>query len=362
VWRNRYEKLAPVEKYTSARSAEEGEHERLASLRKSTDTSKLTASHIQLVTDFVENVYFPAKKNVLKPSTITGYRDFYSRNLKPEFGLMRMTDVNLATAQGILNSVAKKNPNISPGALNHLKWLGVAIFEFAAKNGAFNSDAQNPFRRVDIPPTKYETRPARHVDLDTVVKMIAVLDEPAVTVVAVAAFTGLRKSELQGLRWEDLRDGKLFVQRTAWRPTTVVDSTKTKPAKASVPVLPVLAKYLEAHRNGFPFDGFIFAGPKKGLPLDLHNLYARVIKDKLKKAEIPWAGWHGFRRGLATTLYKLGTDPKTRMAILRHAKIAVTEEIYTQSVDAVSRAALRKVEKLFEQKRKTAKKTGRRHG
>ena len=106
VWRNRYEKLAPVEKYTSARSAEEGEHERLVSLRKSTDTSKLTASHIQLVTDFVENVYFPAKKTVLKPSTITGYRDFYNRNLKPEFGLMRMTDVNLGAAQDALRRKA----------------------------------------------------------------------------------------------------------------------------------------------------------------------------------------------------------------------------------------------------------------
>lgn len=130
--------------------------------------------------------------------------------------------------------------------------------------------------------------------------------------------------------------------------------TKTKAAKASVPVLSVLAKHLEAHRNGFPLDGFIFAGPKKGLPLDLHNLYARGIKDKLKEAKISWAGWHGFRRGLATTLYKLGTDPKTRRGILRRAKIAVTDEIYTQSVDSISRVALRKVEKLFGPKRKVS--------
>jgi integrase len=184
------------------------------------------------------------------------------------------------------------------------------------------------------------------------VEMIEALDEPASTVVATAAFTGLRKSELQGLRWEDFKDGKLFVERTAWRPTTVVESTKTKAAKAPVPVISILARYLETHRKEFSSDGFIFSGSKSGKPLDLHNLASRAIRPTLKKAGIEWAGWHGFRRGLSTTLYELGTDAKTRMAILRHAKIAVTDEIYTQSVDSISRVALAKVEKAFNAKKK----------
>jgi integrase len=33
--------------------------------------------------------------------------------------------------------------------------------------------------------------------------MMAILPEPAKTVVGVAAFTGLRKSELRGLKWQD---------------------------------------------------------------------------------------------------------------------------------------------------------------
>jgi integrase len=261
---------------------------------------------------------------------------------------------NLSTAQNILNAIAEKNPRISPGALKHLKWLGVAIFDFAAKRGAFNPDVQNPFRRVDTPPTKYEAKPARHTDLKTVVEMIETLDEPASTIVATAAFTGLRKSELQGLRREDFRDGKLFVERTAWRPTTVVESTKSKAAKAPVPVISILARYLQTHRKASLSNGFIFSGPKSQKPLDLHNLASREIRPTLKKAGIEWAGWHGFRRGLSTTLYELGTDAKTRMAILRHAKLTVTDEIYTQSVDSVSRAALAKVEKAFNAKKKAS--------
>jgi integrase len=69
-----------------------------------------------------------------------------------------------------------------------------------------------------------------------------------------------------------------------------------------------------------------------GRPLDLRNLANRVIRPPLKSKNIPWCGWHGFRRGLATTLYELGEDAKTRQAILRHAHIKVTEDYYTKPV------------------------------
>jgi integrase len=138
------------------------------------------------------------------------------------------------------------------------------------------------------------------------------------------------------------------------RATHVIEETKTLASRAPVPVIPILAKYLEAHRSGFPADGFIFTGAKMGRPLDLHNLANRVIRPALKKKNIPWCGWHGFRRGLATTLYELGTEAKTRQAILRHANIQVTENIYTQPVSEVSRAAMAKIEKAFNAKLKAA--------
>jgi len=189
--------------------------------------------------------------------------------------------------------------------------------------------------------------------------MINALDEPAATIVALAAFSGLRKSEIQGLRWEDLKGDELHVQRTAWRPTHVIEETKTQASKAPVPVIPILAKYLKAHRNDFPGDGFIFTGPKLGRPLDLHNLAKRVICPTLQKKNIRWCGWHAFRRGLATTLYELGEDGKTRQSILRHANIAVTKNIYTKPVSEVLKAAMGRVEKVFSAKLKAARKKAR---
>src|SRR5579872_1564519 len=352
-WKDKYEKLAPAEQFATAKQVEKEFGEQIRKLLG--ETASITTGTMQPVNDFIEKVYFPGKQGVLRPSTLVGYKDFYKRHLKPLFEDRRMCDIKLPIAQRMLDSVARENPQVSAGLLKHLKWLGVAIFDYAAQQGAFNPESKNPFSDVAIPRTQHIPKPSRYATLDDVVAMINALDEPAATIVALAVFSGLRKSEIQGLRWEDLKDDELHVQRSAWRPTHVIEETKTLASKAPVPVIPVLAKYLEAHRNGSPSDGFIFAGAKMDRPLDLKNLANRSIRPTLKKENIPWCGWHGFRRGLATTLYKLGVDGKTRQSILRHANIQITENIYTKPVSEVSKTAMAKVERAFNGKLKAAR-------
>ena len=350
VWKDRYMKLAPADQFASALAVEKSGL--IDSYKSELDTSKMTPSTMQSVNNFIEHVYFPRRtaSSDLRPSTLVGYRNLYAHHLKPRFDGLRMCDFTIKTAQQMLNQIAQDRPDLSAQTMKHCKWFSVSVFRLASLEGAFNPNSKNPFLEADIPKTQHKAEPTRHATLDTVVSMIKVLEEPAATVIAVAAFTGLRKSEIQGLCWEDLDGNQLHVRRAAWR-TTGIAETKTAASAAPVPVIPVLADYLEAHRNGYPADGFIFVGPKfKNRPLDLHNLANRVIRPALKKANIPWCGWHGFRRGLATALYELGTDAKTRQGILRHANVVVTEQHYTKQVSAVSQKAMRKVQNAFKAK------------
>ena len=123
-------------------------------------------------------------------------------------------------------------------------------------------------------------------------------------------------------------------------------------------MIPELARHLENHRNDFPADGFIFTGAKMGHPLDLHNLANRVIRPALKKQGMPWYGWHGFRRRLATNLYELGIEAKTRQAILRHADVSVTEKHYVKPVSEVSAAAMAKFQSALKAKKKARARRG----
>jgi integrase len=65
-----------------------------------------------------------------------------------------------------------------------------------------------------------------------------------------------------------------------------------------------------------------------------------VIAPALSKAGVQWHGWHAFRRGLATNLHRLGVSDKTIQRILRHANVAVTQNCYIKTLDAVAAAAM----------------------
>ena len=172
----------------------------------------------------------------------------------------------------------------------------------------------------------------------------------AFTVIMVVAFTGMRSSEIRGLRWADFDGTSLKVRRSVWR--TVINQPKTESSEASVPVLPLLQKALNEHRgrvNGQDHQ-YIFAGERRAVPLNLANLARRVIVPAFGdysweiKQPVEWKGWHAYRRGLATNLQSCGVPAKVTQAILRHSSVSLTMDIYTSVPGEDSRAALAKIE------------------
>ena len=106
--------------------------------------------------------------------------------------------------------------------------------------------------------------------------MIQAVPEPAATVLAVAAFTGARRGEIRGMRWENYRNGQLLIDRSIWNGITT--EPKSRKSKAPIPVIPWLAAKLSAHREslGNPTSGPIFPN-EAGTALDPNNLLNRVI-------------------------------------------------------------------------------------
>jgi integrase len=60
-------------------------------------------------------------------------------------------------------------------------------------------------------------------------------------------------------------------------------------------------------------------------------------------ARVPRITVHGTRRTCASLLAALDAHPRVAMRILRHSKIAVTMEIYTEAPSDATRDALRKL-------------------
>jgi integrase len=300
------------------------------------------------VTEYIELHYFPAAKHELRPSTFKGYKDFiYETHLKNHLGVIRLRDFRSVHAQRLLRDI----PDVGHRTLLHIKSFLSGVFKFAKREGVL--DGQNPLVDVTVPgrPTKFK---GGAYSIDDASRMLEDLEgyDTACNVIALLSFTGLRQSEARGLRWSDWNetDQTLQISRGVWG--RHVGPTKNPASEDAIPVLPLLSELLQRRRERVKPKAadYIFAGERRGTPLNFHNLENRIIKPALKKSPligdtgVDWSGFHGFRRGLASNLLSLGTDPRLVAAILRHADVSTTLQFYSVTTDKQARAAMDKLE------------------
>jgi integrase len=292
--------------------------------------------------DFVEKVYFPRIEQHKRPSTLKAYRDIWEIHLKPRCASVWVKDVRTYHVQEWLDEIALPG-NLGRRSLQHIKSSLSAIFKLAKQQGYFAGE--NPVRDTAVTPGAKEPQPTYAYSLDEIRAVLALLPEPAATIFAVAAFTGLRRGEIRGMRWQDYRNGQIHVSQSIWEGHTTLP--KTILSKGAVPVIKPVTRMLDAHRMrcGNPETGPVFAA-RNGKPVSLNNVLNRSIKPALKKAGLSslWHGWHAARRGLGSNLYALGVPDKTIQMILRHANVSTTMGYYIKSAPADAVAAMVRLE------------------
>ncbi len=290
------------------------------------------------LTEFVEQRYLPSRAKKLRPSTMRSYRDLFRSLVRDRLGNIRLRDFHTKDGQHYFDKVAEDMPHLSHQSLLRVKALLSSVFNFAKQEDAIRG--ANPVQGVKVEGRRY--KPIRQAyTLEDIQDMVTKLPEPARTVVMVAGFSGLRLSEIRGLRWEDYTRTDLRVARSVWR--THVGPTKTEESGENpVPVIPILRTALDEHRKRYTGDGFIFAGERRGTPLHLDNLARRVITPIIGDA---WKGWHSFRRGLGTNLYRLGVPPIVIQEILRHADVSTTERNFIVIDRTETKRAMKKLER-----------------
>ena len=299
-------------------------------------------SSTQTVGDFLEHVYLPHVKATKRPSTYKSYLLSF-RSAKQHLDGHELREFRTSHVDKLMAAVAAEKTRAHTTHRNLKSFLSGA-FRFAKRTDLIT---ENPVRD-SVVPRGNPAGDAYAYSLAEIEAMMKVLPEPGRTAVIVAGFTGLRISEVKGLRWEDVQGDELHVNRSVW--SGVVNDTKTLTSKAPVPLLPIVKKALDAHRRLFPSIEWVFSGGG-GKPLRLENELRRHMKPALKKAGIEWHGWHALRRGLGTNLNSLGVDGKTIQAILRHSDLSTTMSFYVRPVPAESKAAMRKIERAFKKSR-----------
>lgn len=167
---------------------------------------------------------------------------------------------------------------------------------------------------------------------------------------------GLRRGEVLGLTWDriDLNMGELYVdeQLQRARHQLVRRQTKTDSSDAPLPLPELCVTALKLRKQQQDADrehtakawidtGLVFT-TRHGTPIEPRN-FNRSFDRRIGKANVPKITVHGTRKTCGSLLATLEVHPRVAMQILRHSKIALTMEIYTEVPSADTRAALKKL-------------------
>ena len=319
------------------------------SFMQTVNRDRLSANSRITLTAFVEGAYLPWAKEECRASTSKGHQEIWINYLRDHVGDLRLREFRTVDASRMLRAVAKER-DLTKTTLQHIKSVLSTIFTFAKNDGAF--DGANPVDDVLIPWDAREPGETHAYDLSEVLQMLDRLPLLLKSLVATAAFAGLRLGELRGLEWTDYTGTELTINRSIWR--SVVSPPKTRASRNSVPVIPALAEILDEYRRsmGNPETGVVFHSGNR-LPINADKLGRRVIPPTLEAIHLPWYGWHAFRRGLASNLYAIGAPDKVVQRILRHSKPHVTKEHYIKVFDCTVVEAVDKMQAQIEELRKT---------
>lgn len=149
--------------------------------------------------------------------------------------------------------------------------------------------------------------------------------------IMIAINTGMRVSEISGLKWGDIDfDNKAInVQRNVVRAfgKKIEDTTKTKSGTRTIPMNDTLTEYLRQWKEflGGQPDCFVCSNNKE--PRDVRG--SQKTNERLcESLGIEPKGMHAYRHAFATKLLSVSQDYKSVAEIMGHSSIAITQSVY----------------------------------
>jgi integrase len=282
-----------------------------------------------------------AETDGLEASTVRQYRQHLDYHIKPVIGPMKLAELTPGVAQRFRNTLIKEGRSraMAQKAVSSLgSILADAMATGQVARNVVREQARQRGRRNRVE-KRHEKRIEVGVHIPTKEEIHAILDHvhgrwrPLIVTVV---FTGLRASELRGLRWDDvdLDRGVLTVRQRADR-WNKIGSPKSDSGKREVPLAPMVVNVLKEWRLAcpkgelalvFPNDaGNITTLPsihRRGLgPL---QVAAGITTDKLH----PKYGLHSFRHAAASLFIEQGFSPKRVQALMGHSTIQMTFDTY----------------------------------
>lgn len=305
------------------------------------------------VAEFLEHWLVAYAKPNVAPATLLQYEWAIRTHLAPAFGSVLLTKLRPGHIQTLYSRL--DDQGLSARSILHVH----RVLKSALAQGVrWQSISTNPAAGATPPrPDRYEAPVLAPADVRRLLD--AAEEEGYGPLIHTAVMTGLRRGELQGLRWTDVDydSATLHVSQAAqWLPNKgwTFRPPKTPKSRRSVALGPQTLAVLRRHRlsqaearlaiGAYEDHGLVFASPL-GTPVDpshLRRVWARIVK----QAGLAHLKFHDTRHICATLMLQSGINPKVASERLGHSSVAITLDVYSSVLPTLQAGAAEAVEEL----------------
>jgi integrase len=267
--------------------------------------------------------YSASKKPAVSAKTWSGYRQHWDLRIAPRFGYIPVDEISRADVQQFVDGLI-----VGPWAKVSTLLLLRSILEVAHDDGRIHRNPACGVSAGRIP----ERERHRYLSAPEVAALAAACKHQG-DVVTILAYTGLRWSELVGLRVGDieLAARRLHVRRAApeVEGCIIIGPPKTRAAKRTVPLPQVVIDALAPRIAGREPDEPAITSPRGTLLRSnnwrRHAHWSRALRStKLAPLTI-----HELRHTYASLARKSGADLRYVQKTMGHSTPTVTANIYS---------------------------------
>jgi integrase len=236
----------------------------------------------------------------------------------------------------------KMDEGLAPATIRHLHSLLNGAFKQAVKWRLLKINPVN-----DASPPVVKNKKKNPLTLEQVLQFLELAYQknrglpPFIT----AIYTGARRGEVLGLKWDDVDFDKqtIHIQRSLKRikgKGLVFSDLKTSGSDRYVAISPIMMELFKKEKARqeqvqlnlkglFQHQGLIHC-TDSGMPLDPKNTLDTLM-DFIKEAGVPKITFHDLRHVHATLLMGMGENPKIVAERLGHSRVQVTLDFYSHS-------------------------------
>jgi len=300
------------------------------------------------------------------PSTADGYSDIVRAQLIPALGSLPLAGLQPSHIQAYYGRMLESGRRDGKGGLSaqtvrhHHRVLYQAL-KHAVKHGVL---IRNVVEAVD--PPRPDGKEMATLEPDDVHPLLdAAHETPYYTLFYTAIYTGLRRSELLGLRWRDidLDLATLSVVQTLHHVPGkgyVFREPKTKHSRRLVDLSPSLALLLREHRANQELErklvgcllkpnDLVFSYPD-GTPLPPNSI-TKAFHKLAQSLGLSNIRLHDLRHTHATLMLRQGVHPKVVSERLGHSSVAITLDTYSHVLPGIQAAAAQRFDEGLQRSR-----------